>query len=515
MVPSKDLFILIHSLNKSEKRYFRLFAARQAGEKNYLKLFDAIDLQEEYDERKVMEEVRHENLSRRFASAKNYLYGLILKSLRGYHENSSVSQEIRSSFSSVYILFSKGMFEQAMKILKSVKKTIDKYQKIAFTPEAILLQKNIMLALGFQKYSLDDISKAHEELKKDAAQFVLQNDYELLSMRIFKAGYHQEVVRNKKQMQKVEKIMEDPLLKDESLATAPGSKQAFYLTHAAYYGISGNLSKQYYYLRKDLGIYQQYSQMVSIASPKRYLTALSNYMECCTSLKKYDEAEKTLAELKKCSTSPEFEKDMLYKSWIFDISFKIGLKMLLKQGEFIKGISQVPDFEQGIKKFGEMIKPDDLLLIYFNISCLYFGGGKYIKAKQWGSKFFNLQALSSKQDLYCIGRMLNLLIHYELGNFDLLEYSVRSTYQLLGRHAKLFKTEKLILDFIKTFLRTSPDKRMLKSMFQKLADTMEGIRNDPYEKLFLEYFDLISWIESKIEGRTFEEEVREKAKDQV
>ena len=50
MKPSSELFNLIKSLTKSEKRFFKLSSSLQSGEKNYLKIFDAIDEQDEYDE---------------------------------------------------------------------------------------------------------------------------------------------------------------------------------------------------------------------------------------------------------------------------------------------------------------------------------------------------------------------------------------------------------------------------------------------------------------------------------
>ena len=50
MKPSNELFDLIQSLTKSEKRFFKLHSSLQSGDKNYLRLFDAIDRMKEYDE---------------------------------------------------------------------------------------------------------------------------------------------------------------------------------------------------------------------------------------------------------------------------------------------------------------------------------------------------------------------------------------------------------------------------------------------------------------------------------
>ena len=52
---SEELFQLIKSLSKQEKRYFKLYASRHViGEKNkYVQLFDAIDKQAAYNEEKI------------------------------------------------------------------------------------------------------------------------------------------------------------------------------------------------------------------------------------------------------------------------------------------------------------------------------------------------------------------------------------------------------------------------------------------------------------------------------
>ena len=50
MKPSIELFKLVKSLSKSEKRFFKLSSSLQSGEKNYLKIFDYIDAQDEYVE---------------------------------------------------------------------------------------------------------------------------------------------------------------------------------------------------------------------------------------------------------------------------------------------------------------------------------------------------------------------------------------------------------------------------------------------------------------------------------
>src|SRR2546423_12681940 len=120
---SDQLFRLIKSLTKSEKRYFKLFASRHTiGEKNdYVVLFEAIDSQEEYDEKKLMKNFKHAFQSPS-AIAKARLYEIILRSLDAYHANSSIDVEIRKLLHYSEILFKKSLYKDSDKALSKAKR---------------------------------------------------------------------------------------------------------------------------------------------------------------------------------------------------------------------------------------------------------------------------------------------------------------------------------------------------------------------------------------------------------
>jgi len=74
MKPSTELFDLVKSLTKSEKRFFKLSSSLQSGEKNYLKIFYVIDRQKSYDEEAIKEQFKKETFIKHFPSEKNHLY---------------------------------------------------------------------------------------------------------------------------------------------------------------------------------------------------------------------------------------------------------------------------------------------------------------------------------------------------------------------------------------------------------------------------------------------------------
>ena len=121
MKTTDHLFRLVKSLNKSEKGYFKKYANFHVRNEmnNYIRIFDAIDLQTEYNEARLLHKFRNERFVKQFAVAKKYLYDIVMESLEAYHRNSTT--EIRSLLTRVEILVDKGLHSQAKKLLRKAK----------------------------------------------------------------------------------------------------------------------------------------------------------------------------------------------------------------------------------------------------------------------------------------------------------------------------------------------------------------------------------------------------------
>ena len=86
MSKSDVLFQLIKSLSRGEKRNFKLLTQLTSGDKKYIQLFDAIDKESDYDESKIIKDLKDDDFTRQFSVAKNYLYNSILKSLAYFYK---------------------------------------------------------------------------------------------------------------------------------------------------------------------------------------------------------------------------------------------------------------------------------------------------------------------------------------------------------------------------------------------------------------------------------------------
>src|SRR6056297_1783608 len=112
--------------------------------------------------------------------------------------------------------------------------------------------------------------------------------------------------------------------------------------------------------------------------------------------------------------------------------------------------------------------------------------------------------IDQSEDIHCFAQLLNLIIHLELGNKDLIPYTLKSTSRYLETRNRVYKFETAMLQFIGNALKADDDED-LKGTYQSFLDAVYPLRDDPFESTAFEYFDFISWAESKIEEKPFKE----------
>jgi hypothetical protein len=86
---------------------------------------------------------------------------------------------------------------------------------------------------------------------------------------------------------------------------------------------------------------------------------------------------------------------------------------------------------------------------------LYFGSGNNEKAIEYLNKIINWK-VDLRTDLQCYARLLHLIAHFELGNYDLLEYLIKSVYRFMGKMENLSGVEEEMFSFLRNALQLSP-----------------------------------------------------------
>ena len=511
MIPSNDLFQLIKSLTKQEKRYFKLFVSKYNNKhSNYLALFDAINKQSTYNENVIRKQFAKEAFVKQLHVTKNYLNKLILRSLNAFYVDRSVDSQLHEIIRHIEILYEKGLLGYLKKTLIHAKKTAYKYDKFFELLEIIrwqriLIERNTK-ALNDYSYK-EMIANLHEEEKMILKKISNEADYWTLNANISTLKRREGIVRSKMGLKKLRNYMQHPLLKNENKAISYEAKYLFYLAHSNYlHTINGNYAMRYRCSKQLIKLVDAYPDLSAKYANRHILIALTNFIIAQTQLKKYDGALESINKLR--SVKPN---SITAQVRIFNVSYINELNIYIKTAQFEKGFNILKQVEQSLDQYQNIISNNNKLTLYYNSAYICFGVNNYSKAIQWLNKIINNTVHEGREDIYCFARILNLIIHFERKNYSLLKYITKSTYRYLNKKNKLFKIETILLNFIRDSHKIKNNDQLINA-FKFLKKELIPISKDPFEKKAFEYFDFISWFESKIENKNFGEIVKRKFK---
>ncbi len=505
MKPSNELFDLVKSLTKSEKRFFKLSSSLQSGEKNYLKIFDVIDKQNEYNENAIKDQFAGETFIKHFPSEKNHLYKLILKSLRSYHSDNSISSVLKQEIKNIEILYNKALFKECNKFLMRAKKSAIEYEKFYFLFELISWEK-LLLEEEFEDgqftKDLDTLIREEQEviekLRNLAAYHVLYSKINY----VFRSG---GFVRNNEDRELVDEIANHPLIKGKNTALSKRAATICYYTQGSCSRAHGDYKiAQEKFARVKMILDSVPKIKKDLA--KRYVRTVSNTLACQIDMGNYNEALATIREMEPLRELPGFKRADIHMNIFKDIS--IGkLKIYHGTGDFVSGLRAVEEILETLDKYEGMLHKEQELNFSYHIAYIYFGAGMYNKALFWINKVLNDNENTLRQDIYSYARLFNLIIHFELGNYDLLEYISKSTKRYLHKRQRDYEFEKLVIEYIRKLIRVNNviDKR---DLFIRFKDQLNTMINGPEDQVVLKFFNFTRWIDSKIDNSSFSESIK-------
>ncbi|MDQ3047911.1 MAG: hypothetical protein M3R27_10215 [Bacteroidota bacterium] len=500
---SDNLHRLIKSLNKSEKRYFSLYASRHTlGEKNnYAILFEAISKQSEYDEEALLHQFRKEAFINKFSITKGRLYDIILASLDAFHANSSIDAQLKKELHCAEILYKKTLYDQCAKLLMSTKKVATKYERHSSLLEISLWEKKLIETENYTEKVDQDIIKILEEDNLISEKINNYNDYWNIKSRFFMILNKQGKVRNDSELQKFKTIIDNTLLRGEEKALSTETRYLFFHIYSAYFFGIGDYEKSYENLVKNVALIEE-NPLIFKEEPNIFFSVLTNTIYVGSQLKKYDDVFANLKKLRAALLFFEDGKNEDLEVKLFSSAVSIELTIYLQMGEFEKGMALASKIEEKLLKFeGKFTKLREAYF-YFNVAAAYFGGAKYSLALKWINKLLNSPKFEESEDIYCFAQIMSLIIHIELKHDDFVPRSFKNLHRYLSSRNRVYKFENAFLDFIGKVLKTTKREEQAK-FYRELKQTLSDLREDSFEKSAFEYFDFLSWVESKIQRVPF------------
>lgn len=508
MKPSTELFDLIVSLSKSEKRFFKLHSALQSGPKNYLRIFDAIDKQKTYDEDALKKLFAKETFIKRLPSEKNHLYKLILKALRAYHAESSVSGILKQEIKNIEILYQKALYTECNKLLHRAKRIARENERFYYWFELLNWEKMLLE----EAYESGEFTKDLDALIEEERDVIekLRNlaAYHILYSKInyvFRSGGY---VRTDEEHAMVEEISEHPLIKGKNTALSKRAATICYYTQGFCQWAKRDWSTSLEKFKRVKQILDGYPAIRGDLT-KRYIRTLHYIINAEIELGQLDSAKQHIKLMRSLLEQPGFS-GMNLEVQVFAASYLSELRLLDRCGEHEKAVSMASDIVSGMERLAGHLHKENELEFEWCLACVHFGAGQMNKALFWLNKVLNDTEPALRQDIFTYARLFNLVVHYELGNYDLLGYIVRSTQRFLGKRQRAHEVETLIIEHIKKLAKaTEPSAK--RELFRALYDQLIVLLKDPGESLVLKYFDVLSWAESHVLGVPYSDVVRKHA----
>ena len=501
------LFLLIKSLTKSEKRQFKLYVGRLEGnsESNFIALFNILDKQQVYNEKTILENTNIKK--RQLSNSKAHLYRQLLVSLRLSPIHQNIRTHIREQMDFASILYNKGLYQQSLKILDKAKTNAVDSQENNLAYEIVEFEK--VIESQFITRSLSDRADVLSlQAKELSIKNVMTSKLSNLSLQLYswllKNGYAKSV----EDIQLVTTYFESHIPKYLIAELGFREKLFLYKAHLWFSLITQDFVNSYRYSQKWIDIFNENPDM-KMAHPIFYLKGYNYLLESLFMLKHHKKFKETL---------DNFNVDIIEKNFLLNPNtealayvyyYQNKLNQYLLKADFNEGVSYVPEVLEKIKYFKNKIDQHHIMVFYYKIACLYFGIDDHKNCILYLGKIISNKELSVREDLLCYARVLNLVAHYEAGIDEDIDLLIKSTYKFLIKMNNLHVVQRKMMLFLRSLTDMYPNE--LKNAFIKLHKDLKQYENHPYEKRSFLYLDILSWLESNIEGIPISKIVKKKA----
>lgn len=173
-----------------------------------------------------------------------------------------------------------------------------------------------------------------------------------------------------------------------------------------------------------------------------------------------------------------------------------------------KGRNVIKRIEEGLKKYDKEIPLQLKAILLSNVASFCIMDGDFETALKYNNLILNDPQLSFKGDVVNLAKLCLLLIHFELENFDLLEYLIDSTSRFFKSRPHFLPAEQALLKFFKKAIASNEDE--LREAYEELIFHLKKTLKNPAESNLLEMFDFISWAESSMQKKKMADILRQK-----
>lgn len=491
MLKSESLIHLINNLTKQEKKEFSLYISNKP-EKDYIFLFRLIDDKKVSDP----EELKMSFLAAKPTSSFNtvviYLFDLLIDILTRLRTEQDSYYLLFNELLHARVLYEKSMYQECFQVLKKVKEKAVYYENHFALLVAQRLELNYLLTLDFEdmdeqkllnkQYKMNNTLKSIRQLNEQSSL------YELLKYRMINRGASRSLEETQK--------LDDLVTSEISIVASAGVenfeiKKNHQLFQANYFITVGDYKAAFNSFVELNKLFEENSHLWN-NPPVYYLMTVEGMLESLRIMHNYEGMNYFIEKLTKLSSpSSSFQLNVMYVIFIY------RLFSFIDAGDFDKAGIWIAEHQASLIDKMLLLKEQQQAEMSLYIALIHLGNGEYRKARK------RLSATIGRGHLYSLPlfrtiRIVNVMIHYELGDVDYIQSEIRSIKREMSKNKGYnLKVESFLLKFLNySFADTNRKRRA--EIWESMAEEVHALYADKYETQILRKFDFVAWVEAKI-----------------
>lgn len=499
-----QLWRLITSLNKAEKRNFKLYATRAGatGDSKFIQLFDVIDRLETPDDASVTKKLGL--TPSQYSNLKRHLYQQVLTSLRLIYISKEIDIELREQIDFSHILYGKGLYLDALRTLERAKSRSVEHNRDLLHLEILEFQKLIEARHITLSRQIDN--KMDLLLNESAARsYSVLNTSELFNLNIQIHGRyietgHSRSVQDRRDNEEYWKSIQTRRVDRETVSSTFHQKINRFQASMWYHYIQLGFAEALDSALNALTLFHLSSHM-RVKDPDLYLRCLyyvtlfaylsgdaPRLHRYTTVMAKFLDDEQI-----KLNENSQLIGHTYYGLMRLNAHFAVGEWDEARQyGRQLR--------ERYISK---LFRPTDhrwgLFLFKFAATC--FVQRRYEEALDYLNEIINMKTGILREDLLLNTKLLVLIAHYELGNRALVDYHLTNFGRQMRRSTDTAEVHRLAAATLRKLNKMVGIDQT--DTFRKLgADLRKVAATNPFEHKSLLYLDLTQWVAQHLPAET-------------
>jgi len=491
---------LIHSLDVQEVSHFRKFGFEYRKDKEQrkaLKLFNLILKKPGLGDEKIAGLIIPNEPSSKMRFIKFALKERLLNAMVNYQKKNDQSAIIFDWIQKAELLKERTDLDEA---LKFAEKALKKALLVEKTELAILAAKTkkriVHLQLMWKENAQHEIEKLDVEIIKlldrtKETELFLSADQLLVSLK----NIHGWELRSEKVFQDLDKIIGMKIFEKEPQQESFEAFCLFHLCHSRFYGAKGAYEKKLLHEKILVEFMQKDKEKLSFFL-NTFRTALNNYLNTCVEIKNFNDFDSYIKQLEETAG----DLNIRNKARLFLIVSNLRFNRVLEEQNFEKGYQLVKNYIKLAPLHYPNLAPQFFHPFHANGAIISFLNNDFKFCVKILSHVFSKESKLPGKDLVRICQLLNLLSHFILENFSIVD-SINRNMERGETEQQLLSTERSILEFTQKNKRKTISVAHWKQLHKQVITDGSNPEDAKLQALFhLEYWLILRINQAEIQN---------------